>query len=380
MYRGRPHWDTSTRTVSNCHDAIRAHRRYRGDAIHDFQFFPTSPLPFFDPLHQRNLGIAFIKNLGPSPRNKPPFFSRERTRVNPREQERTNPMKLINKLIAFITRPKPLQPIGCSSSSTNEPRFIPIPAKPCATGASGKQIPRPSRSALVLPPIAGVVKKPRGFQPEFRGGAAELLADGYFGIGLVGVNDSAFVIEPPVHPQDRILATRIAELPSRVKMTSARNLAAGLDLSLEILEGAPRGRAAIVAVVSGAPTLKETRARELIELAIARRIGVHVILVGSRSQAEEVLMGLTTKNVLGFGSFRVANSTGELLDALRLSLDGLLPAFGMRGTNTAILLVDCSDAMIGLFGGATRVGTVSAALLEYVKNPLARPTPKRLAA
>ena len=261
-----------------------------------------------------------------------------------------------------------------------EPRFLPSPAELAPRGArSGSNSPAP-QMGRPLPNGAVAMKSPNVCHAPHRQGTAELLSDGHFGIGLIGVHEAAFVVKPPTHPSDSTLANRIASLHERVKMTPTRNIASGLRLGLEVLERAPRGRAGIVIIASGAPTTKPAWGRELVEMATARGTGVSVILLGSNVIAERALVVLTTKAARGFGSLRVANSSSELLEALRLSLDGLLPAFGMRGTNTAMLLVDCAEGMVESFGGATRVEMVVAALSEYLRNPLAGSMPKRLAA
>lgn len=280
--------------------------------------------------------------------------------------------------MAAFAQPKIEDP-HTRTQELNEPMFLPTMAQISGTVAGPK--PKTSVRSIPLGPAGSVAgSMPKRIHTLDRRGAKELLADGYFGIGLIGMHDEAFVIKPPVCPDDASFATRIRELAVRVKAASTRNVAAGLSLGLDILGRAPRGRTGIVIVTSGAPTLKLAWVQELVEEAITRRTGVHLILLGSDEQDEEALAGLTTKSALGYGSLSVANSTGELLDCLRMALDGLLPAAGMRGTNTALILTDCTERMGEPFAGTTRVAMLSGALAEFLSDPLAQPIQKRLAA
>jgi hypothetical protein len=69
----------------------------------------------------------------------------------------------------------------------------------------------------------------------------------------------------------------------------------------------------------------------------------------------------------------------ELLEALRRTLHGLAPSRGMAGINSMVVLVDCSENMVESFQGTTRIEMVTAALQEYLRNPLRRATENRMA-
>ena len=65
----------------------------------------------------------------------------------------------------------------------------------------------------------------------------------------------------------------------------------------------------------------------------------------------------------------------QLLAAIRDSFDGLTPAFGMKGTNKAVILVDCSETMVEAYRNTTRIEMVIASLQEFLLAPLIRSYP-----
>ena len=62
----------------------------------------------------------------------------------------------------------------------------------------------------------------------------------------------------------------------------------------------------------------------------------------------------------------------QLLAAVREAFAGLTPAFGMRGTNKAVILLDCSEAMVSPYHNTMRIDLVITALQEFLKAPLVR--------
>ena len=68
----------------------------------------------------------------------------------------------------------------------------------------------------------------------------------------------------------------------------------------------------------------------------------------------------------------MVESADQLLAAIRDAFQGLTPAFGMHGTNKAVILLDCSETMVELYRNTTRIDLVIAALQEFLKTPLVR--------
>ena len=68
----------------------------------------------------------------------------------------------------------------------------------------------------------------------------------------------------------------------------------------------------------------------------------------------------------------MAENADSLLAAIRDAFQGLTPAFGMHGTNEAVILLDCSETMVESYRNTTRIDLVIAALQEFLKAPLVR--------
>ncbi len=146
-----------------------------------------------------------------------------------------------------------------------------------------------------------------------------------------------------------------------------------------MLARSTQGRTGIVILTSGESTTNPILARELVETAAKWRTGIHVIQIGHANGRRQALADLATRPSLGYGQFRNVETQDELLEALRGALDGLAPARGMTGINSAVVLVDLSERMVESFQRTTRIEMVVAALQEHLRQPLVRPSEKRLA-
>jgi len=215
-------------------------------------------------------------------------------------------------------------------------------------------------------------------QGDFRN-ANHLLRDGHLRVGLVGCNLDGFAIQACTRSDDTGLAKEIADLPTQIKMVRRRDLAGGLRVALQMLARSTQGRTGIVILTSGESTSNPILARELVETAAKWRTGVHVIQIGHANGGRQALADLATRPSLGYGQFRNVETEDELLEALRGALDGLAPARGMTGINSAVVLVDLSERMAESFQGTTRIEMVVEALQEHLRQPLVRPSEKRLA-
>ncbi len=200
--------------------------------------------------------------------------------------------------------------------------------------------------------------------------ATRLLQDGHLQIGISGFHDTAFNVSVLSRHDAPQLAAAISDLPCRVKMVAERNIADGLLAALHTLDTSDPGRRGIVLVTTGDSSKRETWTRELAEMAARQRIGIHVICLGPKPDDPTCGPRINTKNALGYGGFRIAETQDQLLAAIRDSLDGLTPAFGMRGTNKAVILLDCSETLVESYRNTTRIEMVMAALQEFLKAPL----------
>jgi len=202
--------------------------------------------------------------------------------------------------------------------------------------------------------------------------ATQLLRDGHLQIGITGFNDSAFSVSIMGRHDAPHLAAAISDLPCRVKMVAERNIADGLLAALRTLDTSEAGRRGVVLVTSGDSSIKEEWTRELAETAAQRRIGIHVICLGPKADDPTCGPRINTKDTLGYGGFRLVETADQLLAAIRDSFDGLTPAFGMKGTNKAMILLDCSEAMVEAYRNTTRIELVITCLREFLKDPLIR--------
>jgi len=215
----------------------------------------------------------------------------------------------------------------------------------------------------------------QGFRNSPLQNASRLLRDGRFQIGITGFHDTAFSVSIMARHDASQLAAAIADLPCRVKMVAERNVADGLLAAMHTLDTSDPGRRGIVLVTTGDSSSRDTRIRELAEMAARRRIGIHVICLGP--QPEDLTCGprINTKSALGYGGFRIVETQDQLLCAIRDAFDGLTPAFGMRGTNKAAILVDCSETMVKSYRNTTRIEMVIDSLQEFLRAPLVRSHP-----
>ena len=216
-------------------------------------------------------------------------------------------------------------------------------------------------------------------RPPYRN-PRELLREGRLKIGLVGFNTESFVIRPCMEPHDPELVSNITDLPTKVKKVPDRNMPDALRTALQIVGRAPRGRSGIVVITSGNPTTNLNSAWNLVEMAAKWGTAIHVIqLAAHENSSRSLLSVLTTESRLTYGRYQLATSPKEIVDALRGAMDALAPASSMRGFNTGIIVLDCSERMVEAFGDSTRIEMVIAALQSYLQDPLQRPISKNIA-
>lgn len=158
-------------------------------------------------------------------------------------------------------------------------------------------------------------------------------------------------------------------------MVAERNIVAGLDKALAMLDDPDTGRKSIVLITSGDSSAQQASLQDLAEQAVARRIGIHVICFGSRPGDGIGGPRISTKSRLGYGGFHWADTQAQLSAAIRDSFEKLIPAFGMRGRNRAVILLDCSETMVEAFQGTTRIEMVISSIQEFLNAPLGRNQP-----
>ena len=154
-------------------------------------------------------------------------------------------------------------------------------------------------------------------------------------------------------------------------MVTERNIAEGIEKAMDMLADTGPGRRGIVLITSGDTLAKRARLQDAADRAAASRIGIHVICLGVKPDDLTGGPRINTKDRLGYGGFHWADTPAELMQAIRDAFEGLTPAFGMVGTNKAIILLDCSETMAEDYRGTTRVEMVIAAVQEHLAAPLA---------
>jgi len=206
----------------------------------------------------------------------------------------------------------------------------------------------------------------------YRHNAERLLQNGHLRIAITGFNDTAFDVSIPSRHDSAQLALAVADLPCKVKMVDQRNIAAGLIAAIKTLDDGSPGRRGIVLITSGDAASGQDLLQQLAARAAALRIGIHVICLGIRADDPTGAFRISTKSALGYGSLRMVESGEQLLAAIRDAFQGLTPAFGMRGTNKAVILLDCSETMVEAYRNTTRIDMVISSLRKFLEAPLVR--------
>jgi hypothetical protein len=212
----------------------------------------------------------------------------------------------------------------------------------------------------------------RDLNTGYRHNAEQLLRDGHLRMAITGFNDAAFNVSNMNRHDSPRLALAISDLPCKVKMVAHRNIAAGLLAASNTLEDGLPGRRGIVLITSGDATIGGSQLQRLAQNAAEKKIGIHVIYLGAKSNDPTGAPRINTHSILGYGGFRMVENADQLLAAIRDSFQGLTPAFGMHGTNKAVILVDCSETMVEMYHNTTRIDLVISALQEFLKAPLVR--------
>ena len=206
----------------------------------------------------------------------------------------------------------------------------------------------------------------------FRHRAERLLQDGHLRVAITGFNDTAFEVSVMSRHDSPRLALAVSDLPCKIKMVARRNISAGLLSAIKTLDDADVGRRGIVLITSGDADAGNTQLQQLAEKAAAQRIGIHVICFTAKAGGPTEAPRINTQGALGYGGFRTVESPDQLLAAIREAFTGLSPAFGMRGTNKVVILLDCSETMVEAYRNTTRIDLVITALQEFLKAPLVR--------
>lgn len=206
----------------------------------------------------------------------------------------------------------------------------------------------------------------------FRHNAERLLRDGHLRIAIAGFNDTAFNISIMNRHDSAQIALAVSDLPCRVKMVDRRNIAGGLNAAMNILDDGLAGRRGIVLITSGDNAVGQDQLQHLAGLAAERKIGIDVICLGAKPNELSNVSRINTHSTLGYGKFWMAENEDSLLAAIRDAFHGLTPAFGMRGTNKAVILLDCSETMVAAYRDTTRIDMVISALGTFLEAPLVR--------
>ncbi len=220
------------------------------------------------------------------------------------------------------------------------------------------------------------IRKPRNRSRGRKGGAfcnaPELLKQGRMRIGCVGFCEGGFEIVGLGRHDSELLTSAVDSLDQRVRESEHRNIAEGLRLALQTLDTPEPGRSGILLITSGGPTVGSEEMPALAQMAVGRKVGIHVVCLGAATGAAATALRIHTKESLGYGSLREVGSDAELLSAVQGFFDGLAPARTMKGTNRAIVLLDCCKSMGASHAAAAPVDRVRVALTEYLNKPLVR--------
>src|ERR1035437_5800683 len=142
----------------------------------------------------------------------------------------------------------------------------------------------------------------------YRHDAERLLRDGHFRIAIAGFSDTAFNINVMSRHDSPQLALAVSDLPCKIKRVDQRNIAAGLLAAIETLDDGAPGRRGIVLITSGNAASGQDQLQQLAAKAAGLRIAIHVICLGIRPNNPIGARGMSTREALGYGSFRMADT------------------------------------------------------------------------
>ena len=202
--------------------------------------------------------------------------------------------------------------------------------------------------------------------------AERLLREGHLRIAVTGFNDTAFDISVMRRHDSSQLASAVSDLPCKVKIVAERNIADGLAAGIKALDDGQPGRRGIVLITSGDAQSGHEHIQRLAARAADLKIGIHVICLGVKTGDSTGGPRISTKANLGYGLFRAVETGEQLLASIRDAFQGLTPAFGMRGTNKAVVLLDCSETMVEAYRDTTRIDMVISSLGRFLETPLVR--------
>jgi Mg-chelatase subunit ChlD len=182
-------------------------------------------------------------------------------------------------------------------------------------------------------------------------------------VGLVGFNDSAFVIARPAEVYAAWLQQRAMTLHERVG--GHTNIADGLRKANEMLTYAPPGALKrIYLLTDGIPDREVGQIMPMVEQARRAYTNINTIGVGDPEQFDRALLervAAATHN----GRFVSVQSLRELTDALIAGGNGTTNMRSHR-SETAVIVCDCSGSMAHLMDGKSKIAVVEESLLRLL--------------
>ena len=189
-------------------------------------------------------------------------------------------------------------------------------------------------------------------------------------IGIVGFNDSGFVISEPAKAHEHTLQEQSQTLHQFV--TGMTNMTDGLQKGVEMCERSPWGALRRIWLLSdGYPNRETDRLMTMVERAKNSYININTIGFGD-TYDEKLLCQIATST--HNGKFVPVNSLRELTNALVAHGNNGKNnnggngnhRMGMRRMETTVLVIDLSGSMRDAMNGKTKVAVVEEAILHLL--------------
>jgi Mg-chelatase subunit ChlD len=181
-------------------------------------------------------------------------------------------------------------------------------------------------------------------------------------IGLVGFNDTGFVIAKPAQPHAAWLQERVHKLHSKVSGSST-NIADGLRMSLSLIDRTPRGiLRRCWLLTDGYPNRESSAIMGVVEQ--ARQAHCNINCIGFGDRFDKTLLcniSAATHN----GQFITAKSLTQLTDAL-ISTDTGQHRRRRHRAETTVLAIDLSGSMMQSMAGSRKIDIVEQAILQLL--------------
>jgi Mg-chelatase subunit ChlD len=184
-------------------------------------------------------------------------------------------------------------------------------------------------------------------------------------VGLVGFNDTGFVIAKPTEAHASWLQERTRALHTKVA-GNYTNMTAGLRTAIDLLKNSPRGFYRRLWLLSDGYPNKETWSlMSVVSQAREAYVNIMTIGFGDPTNYDENLLRRIS-DATHRGAFLPVQSLRQLTDALIASDTGTNRKHHHSRAETTILCIDLSGSMLGSMEGRRKIDVVEQSILSLL--------------